>query len=634
MWMGLLGTLALLLPPTQEGLAEELQHLLERLGSDQIEERARAADSLRKLGGVALPALRRAIVSGNKEVSVNASIIVRTLEIDAALSSRLKRHHPDLVNRLALDNGNWSQVLLELSADRASTRLDATLAERFDFLYLAPTALREAKDPGVRSRICELIGNHGWRSAIPEVVACIHKTDSSLRQAAIDAVEKLDALEAVPALTYLLSDADLDTRSRAARALGVLGARGSAKSLLALTSDTGRQAREEAAVALGKLMSWESIPSLQALLNDVEVSVRLRAAVALAQLRPRACTQTIVRRLAIEESPEVRPYLILAIGEAGDQAAVPVISSYLEDPRELVRMSALSALGKLEPKEAIRAAAGAIADRSDEVQAMAIYLLGCKGAEQYSNVVRDRLAAKAGFIRSAALGSLAAFHDKRQDSAALALVDDPDARCRVTALKVLGRLRGKEFMEKIRVRIADPEVQVRTEALSALSQNRAPGIDELLLSHLFDSQESVRLASARALCVRGRREGISQLLESECHASLCSLNALRSPAAWKRLMDRPVERSISGSVQEVVNLLSAQCGLKMDWLASPLGGRDESWKLERSAHICAMDGISYLEALEKVLQVADFELIVEDGLLQGRSREDAREFWRNWAGVR
>ena len=79
------------------------------------------------------------------------------------------------------------------------------------------------------------------------------------------------------------------------------------------------------------------------------------------------------------ENPDVRKYLVLAIGRVGHESSVPVLAEYLDDPSPDVRGNTLWALGNIGAPEAAAVAplvAGRLGDEDEQVRGYAAYVLG------------------------------------------------------------------------------------------------------------------------------------------------------------------------------------------------------------------------------------------------------------------
>src|SRR6185503_21361813 len=107
----------LLLLPQDQDAARELRDLIERLGSDVIEERDRASRRLRRLGKAAVPELEKAARGADAETALRASALLRVIEILGRLSPKVKEALPDLEERF-LDLENRTEEFVKV-AERA-----------------------------------------------------------------------------------------------------------------------------------------------------------------------------------------------------------------------------------------------------------------------------------------------------------------------------------------------------------------------------------------------------------------------------------------------------------------------------------------------------------------------------------
>jgi len=130
--------------------------------------------------------------------------------------------------------------------------------------------------------------------------------------------EDIDALKKngdVDGLIRLLGHRNFDTRWRAADALGTSGP-----------------------AALGPLV---------AALTSRDIQIRLGAVEALGTIRDTSVVGPLIHTMRLDENDEVRWAAVLALGELGDQRALPHLVSALKDKNRYIRYGAASVLTRL-----------------------------------------------------------------------------------------------------------------------------------------------------------------------------------------------------------------------------------------------------------------------------------------------
>jgi len=211
------------------------------------------------------------------------------------------------------------------------------------------------------------------------------------RQQAIHAIEKLGGDVAVKILMESLKDAHENVRCQAVNALVRLKAKKAIKDIIGCLGDESPKVREESCFALGILQAEEAIPYLIKALGDKVTRVSYAATRALHKLggsrviKPMAevlfqCADTVRIRLvealgAIEpETEEDKKVAFNALYKAlGDENRLVVIWSAfslvnmgapeqihiiikeVDNPDNMIRFNAVTALGKLKDKRSLDA---------------------------------------------------------------------------------------------------------------------------------------------------------------------------------------------------------------------------------------------------------------------------------------
>jgi hypothetical protein len=207
-------------------------------------------------------------------------------------------------------------------------------------------------------------------------------------------------------------------------------------------------------------------------------------------------------------------------------------------------------------------------------------------------------------------------------------LDDPQEDVRAAAVNGVARVGGPDAARDIAARLKDPGPSVRAaaaEALARLGATPLAPVNDALGPHPHDS---ARRHAARALCVLGSKRGVPVLLEDP--EEFVYLNALRQPAAWKRLQDRSANGTRDGTNRELAEDVARQAGLAVDWsahltpdqvreLAEKRGAESWRWKARMSVH----EVFRYL-----LPDTCDF--ILEAERVRVVTREEVLAFWRAW----
>src|SRR5437870_437423 len=146
----------------QDDPSRQARELVEKLRSDQIDERDEAARKIKELGKVAIPELEKAAKNPDAEMSERAKLLLRFIEIRERLTPNLLKEIPAAADRLATgDDHAWTRIFLEAVArDQNGVRLHPSL-RRPDLESLAAPAVEGAMTADDRKDLCRFI--HLWR---------------------------------------------------------------------------------------------------------------------------------------------------------------------------------------------------------------------------------------------------------------------------------------------------------------------------------------------------------------------------------------------------------------------------------------------------------------------------------------
>ena len=114
---------------------------------------------------------------------------------------------------------------------------------------------------------------------------------------------------------------------------------------------------------------------------------------------------------AADEDPQVRRYLVTALGFLGDRRAVPALIEALDDPDADTRLWAAQALGTLGDRASLAALSGCLADPDPAVRKQAAWSLGELGDTAAAPALRSALADAVDDVRWNAALALARLAD-------------------------------------------------------------------------------------------------------------------------------------------------------------------------------------------------------------------------------
>jgi hypothetical protein len=322
----------LFLAPQQ---AEEVPRLVERLGSDSVEERNSAEARLKELGKAAVPAIEKAAAGGDRERAERARRILALISFRESLTPALRKARPGVEARLAAGAAHactrellgildgflhppagleWKDLVplfplalagAETAAEKVAlleaaerARAPQTASSTARLLEDAASEVIEQEDllsvarAGTSWILIPLLGS--WRPdgarrreharvlramnpdlAIPEILARDRCGEFEQDECAVRALlSDLDRATVRSGILAALEAEGTATRRAAAHLAAELGLKETAALLRKLLQDSEARVRSEAPTALARLGLREETPAIEALLKDDDEHAR------------------------------------------------------------------------------------------------------------------------------------------------------------------------------------------------------------------------------------------------------------------------------------------------------------------------------------------------------------------------
>jgi HEAT repeat protein len=453
--------------PVQEA-GEPARGLIERLASEDVQERDDAANRLKSLGPAARPELEKAAGHPDPEVAARARLLLRRLDILTIIPRSLRDFMPGVEDRL-MEGGfhEWTHLFLEISKPSGAHEGGDGLRKK---------ALEEAAEPaflGANGRketleVCTQALRWDLRPSSPGMVRAliglVRQEDGAIGPVALRILEK-NPREAAPALVRLLPPGP--GRDDLRQALERCYREEHSSEIIKLLKDPGGAVRANAAWCLAHFGAKGAVPSIRELLLDDEARVRAQGARALGSLGAKEEAARIAALLK-DGDINVRGSAGWALGELGTREFTPEIRALLQDPDGALREIAAEALGKMGAREAIRELVGLLDDPALSLRLTSLRALGALEAREAAPEVLKRFRDAHPDIREAgarAFGSLGAEGGRAE---LIHLLRDPQASVRMAAIAVLRKLKTAEALPEIRALMGDRDAEVRSVARDAL----------------------------------------------------------------------------------------------------------------------------------------------------------------------
>jgi HEAT repeat protein len=669
---------------------DEVRELIDRLRSDDAEQRTRATLALKKVGAPAVPLLELAARDSDLEVATRARSALNSIALIGRIPPRFAATFPGVEDRLMAGEDRVAADLLTEAAGRLEDGGGALRIE--DLQWIAPAAVRGAAsarfpidtvlplvkryrlnasvfevldlldDPADDVRFLAMDTLTGLGGERPEaayfgdrsladdqivrvvltalegqsraqvggtLLRELESQKSRRRRIAIRGLARLDVKAAVPTILAHVEDPSDAVRAEVLVAVGELDARDAAPLVLRHLADPSARVRGAAARAAGNLRDPRAVPALLAFLSDADSDLQGEACLALGTLRaPDAVTPMI--RLFADGGGSARLSAAQGLRRYDGARVAPALIRETAGKALEVRLRAVELVGELDAAAATSALAPLLSrDEPQELRLETLRALMRTGSAEAKPALVPLLEDPSPPIRSMAARALA---ELGADDVAPRLVEslaaeDPNAKYHaVMGLAALGTASAAPKIVPIALSPRNPD-WLRVAALRVMERTGSADDLRALRPLLEDPLYEIRSTAAKVLCWRGDGEAVGVVFE-ETRNWIC-LNAIRKPQEWAALTALPVGEDLRGSRREVLERLARKADLTVEW---PAPGEVRGPDLDVPCTLQARRK-SVAEALREPLPTG-VEVVVERDRIRVLSRESASEFWKAWRDKR
>ncbi|HLY76143.1 MAG TPA: HEAT repeat domain-containing protein [Planctomycetota bacterium] len=471
--------------------------------------------------------------------------------------------------------------------------------------------------------------------AIPPLVALIRDPRAGYQALAADALLKLDPALALQEIEKVLQTLDPRSPHPALAVLSTLRSPASIPLLLKLVTHPEPTVRAGVAANLGQAWGREAIPTLRTMLRDKAETVRMAALQALAGFNDRESVSAFLAHFR-DAKDHGRGGYIRALGHLHVREIIPELRQLIKgnDRDSHLQGTAAWALGELQDRESIPDLARLLdrpfenPNRSIVMRSSALWALVNMKSPESLPIVRKCLKDEDLQIRGQAVEYLAFLQGKDALPEVLAILKDKENLSRgsaITALETIGGETGRqELFRLLREEEGDRElpwlvtVLGRVDAREVLPELRA------LLTHPVGA---IRYSAAEVLCRHGIRDGVGQLVEGwNAPLPTFTLNALRTPDLWTRLLSATPAGTVEGTARDVLRTVLREAGFSL--VESPdLKSPEPAFP----SRIFTFEGVSTPEILRQILSYQHWLVMEKDGV-RLLSEKEAKLFWRRWWG--
>ena len=328
------------------------------------------------------------------------------------------------------------------------------------------------------------------KQAVAIVSASLESRDSILRARAIEVISNAKYKDLMPQVSKLMGDDYVPVRFAAIMAVGDMKYSKSKKSLYKLIEVADASSKLAAAYALARLSDKRKIPLIQRGLFSDDPQICANAAMLLGKLGDKDNIEVLYRVLADSKvSQPVAHQVAEALASSGDKKIYDNIWTMLISKNVDDRIDGISAMGKFNGSQAIKAIQTMLYDEELEIRLFAAMELAKLGDSSGSSEVLDVLTKPLWQIRQESYRRIEELASKKKQGSK----DDSEAQ-------VAAR---KDFMGSPQ-QMKQVEIQSKMLASMAIGWLDIKSLSKHLPELLNHSNQDIRLGAAQSVLVLGQ----------------------------------------------------------------------------------------------------------------------------------
>jgi RNA polymerase sigma factor (sigma-70 family) len=258
----------------------------------------------------------------------------------------------------------------------------------------AKLAARVLNDPDkmVRSGALTVFNQHGAEKFLPEIRRALEHGDNFTRGMAVKALECSGRPEAVALLEKCLKSSHPDVRERASGAIAAIDGEKSLAHLEVALKDREKCVRLSAVNALGRIGGRRAVVLLEKALDDADANTAAWAVRALGKQLSRPALE-ILAKGAVHKNRIVRSVAVQQLGywKPDPEGARRILFKATSDRDKDVRRYALSSIGFLGGREALKTLLVALGDEDPLVRRSSAWGLGRVGGKKARDALLRRV---------------------------------------------------------------------------------------------------------------------------------------------------------------------------------------------------------------------------------------------------
>ena len=333
-----------------------------------------------------------------------------------------------------------------------------------------------------------LLGERREKRGIKPLIKLLSDKSCAVREAAADALSRINGKEVIQELIFLLRSEEVDLRNIAIEILEEIGEK-VVEPLSPLLEDEDHDIRKFVCDIMGNIGSPRAIPYLISVLNDPHINVACAACEALGNIKDKKATESLIKILKDKDRKWLIYNAVEALGKIQDVRAVDALMELSSSKNSLILFAQIRALGEIGDTRAVG------------------YLLSFLDSTELNKAAVEALAKVARKDEKKVSSSLKSFPERT--GLIRKFLKNPDPGVKEKAAFLVGVIKDKEAVPLLVSLLSGDEEKVKEEAMRALLKIDPelpflPGevedtAREILEVFLYDNDKKLREAASKAL---------------------------------------------------------------------------------------------------------------------------------------
>ncbi len=364
-----------------------------------------------------------------------------------------------------------------------------------------------------KAPLCEALNGQKDGLDIQRLLSQAHMLESTEKATIFRIVAKAASEKDVPELISRLSGKDIVARAHIIDMLSRFDQPNVHAALESQLGDSNKLIRQAALNAIGKMNARPNIEVLTKLLCDPDIDVQNKAVDIIIRVNHPDTVKNLVTALK-DESEYTRRAAVEVLNEIGDARAIKDLLEVLGDDDWWVRARATDALAKIGGPKVVSAVLELINDKDEEIRRAAIEILNSTKDERAVKTLIGATLDSDWWVRERAADALAAIGDTRALPALTKMLRG-DARSMPSAIRGIAKLGGSAEVKTLQEMLLRPEREVQIEAITALTRladaNNGMDVRERIAKLANSPDKTVKMAVANAIKALDERFSPSQI---------------------------------------------------------------------------------------------------------------------------